>query len=151
MTLEMTEEFLGLGSIVRLGDDTGTGLHVVLARGAFRPDNARNEVVPRYLVGPHPYGEAPDRETFPVLATDIQGVVHHGYTDAADAGFLADLLDQMENGRRPITRARHFAEGLTTIPEASAVEESDAAARSRADPFHELRALVHPTGREGVT
>ena len=151
MTLEMTGEFLGLGSIVRLNDETGAGLHVVLARGAFRPDNSKNEVVPRYLVGPHPYGEAPDRETFPIVATEILAVVHYGYTDAADTRFLDDLLDQMENGRSPTTRAQHFAEALTTIPEGRAVEESEAAARSRVDPFFELRVLVQSAGRKGVS
>jgi hypothetical protein len=151
MTLNLTEELLGLGSIVRIENDRARGLFVVLARGGYRPDNSGNEVVPRYLVGPHPYGEAPDRETFPILATEIQAVVHQGYTDAADTRFVEDLLDQMENGRRSTTRASHFAETLTAIPEATATEESEAVARSRVDPFFELRALVQSAEKKGAS
>jgi hypothetical protein len=138
MTLEITEEFLGLGSIVRLENENATGLYVVLARGAFRPEKERNQVVPRYLVGPHPYGEAPDRETFPVLATEIQAVVHRGYTDAADTEFVADLLDRMENGQRETKRAEQFTDALTLIPDAG----SDGSDQGSEDPFFELRMLV---------
>lgn len=148
MPFEMTDELLGLGSVVRLGGQTGAGLHVVLARGVFRPDSRRNELVPRYLVGPHPYGEAPDRETFPIMATDIRAVVHQGYTDAADTRFVEDLVDQIEHGRRPTTRAPHFAEALTEIPEAPAIERSEPAARPLEDPFHELRGLVRHAHRK---
>jgi hypothetical protein len=143
MTLELKGVLLGLGSILRLENDAATGLFVVLARGAFRPDGDLNDVVPRYLVGPHPYGEAPDQETFPILADQVQEVVHEGYSDAADASFLEDLLDQMENGRRVTTPAEQFKASLTAIPEAEmAVSESDAAAGAGADPFFELRRLV---------
>jgi hypothetical protein len=142
MTLEITQELLGLGSIVRLENEKATGLYVVLARGAFRPDKERNQVVPRYLVGPHPYGEAPDRETFPVLATEIQTVVHYGYTDAADTEFVTDLLDQMENGRRETKRAEQFTDALTLIPDAVVDADSDGSHRGSEDPFFELRMLV---------
>ncbi|TDP98785.1 MULTISPECIES: DUF4176 domain-containing protein [unclassified Leifsonia] len=150
MTLEMTGDLLGLGSIVRLETESASGLFVVLARGAFRPDNTRNEVIARYLVGPHPYGEAPDRETFPIVATEIHTVVHHGYTDVADTEFLADLLDRMENGRRKTTQAKQFAGALTDIPDAlSSGQESEKAARVRVDPFFELRGLVQQQDRKG--
>ena len=150
MTLEMTGDLLGLGSIVRLETESASGLFVVLARGAFRPDNTRNEVVARYLVGPHPYGEAPDRETFPIVATEIHTVVHHGYTDAADTEFLTDLLDQMENGRRTTTQVKQFAGALTDIPDAiPSGEASEQAAQVRADPFFELRGLVQQQDRKG--
>lgn len=150
MTLKLTGELLGLGSVVRLESENASGLFVVLARGAFRPDGDLDEVVPRYLVGPHPYGEAPDQETFPILANVIQEVVHEGYADDADAAFLEDLLDQMENGRRPITRAQQFTEALTAIPEARLADaENEDAAGVRADPFGELRRLVDQEHRKG--
>lgn len=138
MALELAGQLLGLGSVVRLESDSHSGLFVVLARGAFRPDSESNVVVPRYLVGQHPYGEAPDHETFPILAGDINEVVHEGYTDEADAAFLRDLLDQMQNGRRETTRAQQFTEPLTAIPESRAT----AADSDRADPFQELRRVV---------
>ena len=150
MTLELVGDLLGLGSIVQLKREDAEGLFVVLARGAFRPDAEGDEVVPRYLVAPHPYGEAPDRETFPILETDIQTVVHHGYTDKADREFLDDLLDQMENGPRPVTRATQFTEALTAIPEPAAKPaEEDDGGRSHGDPFFELRGLVQQEDRKG--
>ncbi|MGO4592441.1 DUF4176 domain-containing protein [Leifsonia sp. 2TAF2] len=142
MTLELKGAVLGLGSMVRLDNEDATGLFVVLARGAFRPDGDRNEVVPRYLVGPHPYGETPDRETFPILAAEVQEVVHEGYTDAADAAFLEDLLDQMENGRRPTTSAQQFKGSLTVIPEVQAIAPEDDGLAAGVDPFFELQRLV---------
>ncbi|MFK3669734.1 DUF4176 domain-containing protein [Leifsonia aquatica] len=148
MTLELSGELLGLGSIVRLENESASGLFVVLARGAFRPDGERNEVVPRYLVGPHPYGEAPDRETFPILASDVREVVHKGYTDAADAVFLEDLLNQIENGRRTSTPARQFTDALTAVPESKGVvTEHGGAAAFGADPFAEVRKLVDQENR----
>ncbi|MFJ3393366.1 DUF4176 domain-containing protein [Leifsonia aquatica] len=143
MTLELAGVLLGLGSIVRLENETASGLFVVLARGAFRPDGERNEVVPRYLVGPHPYGEAPDHETFPILASDVLEVVHEGYTDSADASFLVDLLDQMENGRRTATPAQHFNDALSAVPETDRLMEEDGRSEpDNSDPFGELRRLV---------
>ena len=143
MALVLQGRLVGLGSIVRLENDRATGLFVVLARGAFRPDKERAEVEPRYLVAPHPYGEAPDQETFPILAGDVEEIVFEGYVDSADEAFLADLLDQMENGPRTTSRAEQFTGSLTEIPEASSpdAEDSDAVAPG-VDPFAELRRLT---------
>ena len=148
MTLELVGTLLGLGSVVRLEGENHSGLFVVLARGAFRPDSELNEVVPRYLVGPHPYGEAPDHETFPILAGDVHDVVHEGYTDAADAAFLADLLDRMQNGRRPTTPAQQFTEALTAIPEAKAAVDGGHA-DAGVDPFSKLRRVVDQEFQRG--
>lgn len=142
MALELRGELLGLGSVVRLDGDGASGLFVVLARGAFRPDTEKNEVFPRYLVGPHPYGEAPDKETLPILASEIEEVVFEGYTDEEDVAFLTDLLDQMENGRRETKRAKQFTEALTAIPEAPETPESDEPDLASGDPFFELRMLA---------
>jgi hypothetical protein len=143
MPLELTGVLLGLGSVVRLEIENVSGLFVVLARGAYRPDSDQDEALPRYLVGPHPYGEAPDQETFPILAGEIHEVVFEGYTDDADAAFLEDLLDQMENGRRTIAPAKQFTDALTVVPEAEAVHsDKDDGAPARADPFSELRRLA---------
>ncbi|WP_295124485.1 DUF4176 domain-containing protein [uncultured Leifsonia sp.] len=142
MTLELAGTLLGLGSVVRLDSEQHSGLFVVLARGAFRPDNESSEVVPRYLVGPHPYGEAPDQETFPILAGEVHEVVHEGYTDDADDTFLTELLDQMENGRRSPTCAQQFTGSLTAIPEGHAVAAESNPAQVGGDPFAELRRIV---------
>lgn len=149
MTLVLQGRLLGLGSIVRLENDRATGLFVVLARGAFRPDKERPEVEPRYLVAPHPYGGSSDQETFPILAGDVEETVFEGYIDTADDAFLADLLDQMENGPRTISRAEQFAGPLTEIPEASVpdAEDSDAVAPG-VDPFAELRRLTEQDHRK---
>lgn len=140
MALELQGTMLGLGSVVRLEMEAAAGLFVVLARGAFRPDPEAVGVEPRYLVGPHPYGEAPDQETFPILVKDIAEVVFEGYTDDADVVFLEDLLDQMENGRRVTTPAQQFKDALTEIPERT--EEAAAEVLVGADPFAELRRLM---------
>jgi hypothetical protein len=143
MTLELQGRLLGLGSIVRLENDRASGLFVVLARGAFRPEMERPEVEPRYLVAPHPYGESPDQETFPILAGDVEEIVFEGYSDSADEAFLADLLDQMENGPRTISRAQQFTGPLTELPEASAPDAEDPdAVEPGVDPFAELRRLT---------
>jgi hypothetical protein len=143
MAMELHGVLLGLGSIVRLDNESVSGLFVVLARGALRPDSDQDAVVSRYLVGPHPYGEAPDHETFPILAGEVQEVVFEGYTDDADAAFLADLLDQMENGRRATTPAVQFKEALTPIPEAKADQAENDAAQAHVDPFSQLRRLAN--------
>lgn len=143
MSLELQGALLGLGSIVRLDNENVSGLFVVLARGALRPDSEQNVVVPRYLVGPHPYGEAPDHETFPILAGEIEEVVFEGYADEADVVFLEDLLDQMENGRRVTTPATQFKDALTAVPEAHAdTAGSDGGDEMSADPFYVLRKLL---------
>ncbi len=138
---------MGLGSIVRLETAEVSGLFVVVARGAFRPDTERDDVVPRYLVAPHPYGEAPDQETFPILADAIEEVVFEGYTNAADAAFLDDLLDQMQNGRRATKPARRFAGALTAIPETPDGVNNDATAEVARDPFIALRRLADQEDR----
>ena len=141
MPLSMEGSLLGLGSVVRLDDASRTGLFVILARGAYRPDAERNDVLARYLVAPHPYGEAPDQETFPILSGEIDAVVFEGYTDEADTAFLADLLHQMEHGRRPSARAEQYTESLTVVPEAPPQTAPDAVSVS-ADAFAGLRALI---------
>lgn len=141
MTLELQGTFLGLGSVVRLDNANVSGLFVVLARGAYRPDPEQNAVVPRYLVGPHPYGEAPDHETFPILASEVTEMVFEGYTDDADIDFLADLLDQMEYGRRPTTPAQQFKDALTVVPD-RATEPATEIPLAATDPFAKLRALL---------
>lgn len=151
MTLELQGNMLGLGSIVRIDRTSASGLFVIVARGAYRPDKGSNEVLPRYLVAPHPHGEAPDQETFPVLVSDIAEVVFDGYSDAADAIFLADLLHQMENGARSPQRAQRFTEPLTAMPErGGALAASTHEAAIATDPFWELRRLVHSERQKGV-
>lgn len=150
MTLELQGTLLGLGSIVRLETESASGLFVVLARGGYRPDKTSNQVLPRYLLAPHPHGEAPDRETFPVLGRDIAEVVFHGYSDAADQAFLADLLDQMENGARPVQRAHQFTEPLSAIPDPAASTQNPHGDDRATDPFSELRRLIHSEHQEGV-
>ena len=148
VSLELQGALLGLGSIVRLETPNVSGLFVVLARGAFRPDQERTEVVPRYLVAPHPFGEASDQETFPILADEIQEVVFEGYTDAADTSFLDDLLDLMASGRRVMRpEANHFAEPLTVIPERSDDAGGGDGAENSGDPFFELRRLASKEDR----
>ncbi|QIM16224.1 DUF4176 domain-containing protein [Leucobacter insecticola] len=145
MALTFDGVLLGLGSVVRVENEKASGLFVVLARGAYRPD-LDSSVAGRYLVGPHPYGEAPDRETFPILADEIVEVVFEGYTDENDEAFLMDLLDQMEHGRRPMTRAVQFADALTEIPEY--VEDVDGGEGVELDPFAVLRKKLSMSGME---
>lgn len=148
VALELQGALLGLGSVVRMNTSEASGLFVVLARGAYRPDQERNEVIPRYLLAPHPYGEARDQETFAVLAGAIDEVVFEGYTDAADASFLEDLLDQMENGRRAAKPpAQQFTEALTEIPDAEELSDGEDPAGSSGDPFRELRRLTSTEDR----
>lgn len=150
MSLALQGELLGLGSIVRIENERTSGLFVILARGAYRADNERPEVEPRYLVAPHPFGEAPDQETFPLLAREIQAVIFEGYSDDADEAFLADLLDQMENGRRPTSPAQQFTDALTEIPEAQAPDSDVHGAPPRGvDPFSDLRRVIDADSRKG--
>lgn len=147
MALTFDGVLLGLGSVVRVETEQVSGLFVVLARGAYRPD-LDSAVAGRYLVGPHPYGEAPDRETFPILAGEIAELVFEGYKDDADEAFLTDLLDQMENGRRPAVRAEQFADALTEIPEYTGDGDVDDVEGVGLDPFAVLRQKLSVSGME---
>lgn len=135
MALKLIGNLLGLGSIVKIETDNNSGLYVVLARGTMR--EGEDEAVPRYLVGPHPFGEAHDQETFPLIDSEIEEVVFEGYTDEADEEFLKDLLYQMGNGRRPSKVASQFKEALTEIPEAEESDEevSEEMTMGKIDPF----------------
>ena len=151
MALVLDGVLLGLGSVVRVETDAVSGLFVVLARGAFRPDPESDRVVGRYLVGPHPYGEAPDHETFPILASEVVDVVFEGYTDDADEAFLSDLLDQMEHGRRATVRAEQFKDALTVIPDRAPDPEDsavDGGVSPGADPFGVVRRLLGDMDRK---
>lgn len=141
MTLTLIGELLGLGSVVRIENENYTGLYVVLARGAMK--EGEGSVVPRYLVGPHPYGESPDQETFPILDSGIKEVVFEGYSDEADEAFLKDLLFQMEHGRRVNKTAKQFKAALTELPEAQSSDEAISAemAKRKIDPFYKLRQM----------
>lgn len=142
MALNLIGKLLGLGSIVKVENDNNMGLYVVLARGAMKAGEDR--AVPRYLVGPHPYGDAPDQETFPLIDSEIQEVIFEGYTDEEDEVFLKDLLYQMENGRRSSKPAHQFKEALTKIPEIEELgdEDSQEMAIGKIDPFYKLRRLT---------
>ena len=142
MALKLIGNLLGLGSIVKIETDNNSGLYVVLARGAMR--EGEDEAVPRDLVGPHQFGEAPDQVTFPLIDSEIEEVVFEGYTDEADEEFLKDLLYQMENGRRPSKVASQFKEALTEIPEAEESDEevSEEMTMGKIDPFYKLRSLA---------
>ena len=146
MALELQSAFLGLGSVIRLDDGGPSDLYVVLARGAYRPDSEQNGVISRYLVAPHPFGEAPDQETFPILASEVTEVVFEGYTDDADTAFLADLLEQMEHGRRPTIPAQQFKDELTEIPDRP-TEVADVSSLPGSDPFAKLRVLLGENDR----
>lgn len=141
MTLTLIGRFLGLGSILKIETENYKGRYVVLARGGMK--KGEDGVVPRYLVGPHPYGEAPDQETFPILDSEIKEVVFEGYSDEADEAFLKDLLFQMAHGRRPTKAASQFKGALTEIPK---VATPDAAiledrTKRKKDPFYKLRKI----------
>ena len=142
MTLNLIGSFLGLGSIVKVENGNNKGLFVVLARGAMK--QGEDGAIPRYLVGPHPYGNAPDQETFPLLDSEINEVIFEGYSDEADKEFTEDLLYQMEHGKRPSKIAKQFTEGLTDIPEAKENEEelSEERLKRKTDPFYKLRELA---------
>lgn len=141
MTLTLIGNLLGLGSIVKIENENYNGLYVVLARGAMK--EGKDCVVPRYLVGSHPYGEAPDQETFPILDSGIKEVVFEGYSDEADEAFLKELLFQMAHGRRSNKTAKQFKEDLTEIPEVEVPDENSLAEmiKRKNDPFYKLRQM----------
>lgn len=141
MTLTLIGTLLGLGSVVKIENENYNGLYVVLARGGMK--EGEGNVVPRYLVGPHPYGEAPDQETFPILDSGIKEVVFEGYSDEADEAFLKDLLFQMEHGRRVNKTAKQFKAALTELPEVQSSDEaiSEEMAKRKIDPFYKLRQM----------
>lgn len=141
MTLTLKGRLLGLGSIIELASEDYTGRYVVLARGGFRTEKESSEVIPRYLVGPHPYGEAPDQESFPILDTEIESIVFEGYTDEKDQEFLDSLLDMMENGKPLAKRAEQFKASLTEIPEVEIEDLEEAEVKAKADPFYRLRQI----------
>lgn len=141
MGLKLKDSLLGLGSIVTIESENHEGLYVILARGAMKVNNSE-EVIPRYLVGPHPYGEAPDQETFPILNSEISKIIFEGYFDDNDEQFIKDLLHQMEYGKKPTQAAKQYKESLTEISEVESINTdfSDYVMKKH-DPFINLRNL----------
>lgn len=136
MSEEMSTPFLPLGSILRL-QDTGDDqlLYLVVARAIAK--NEVDEIISRYKVAPHPFGDVPSQEVFTVSADQIVEVVFEGYSDQEDEAFLNELLERMANGPAPV------AAPITPEPEISEEAEvvivMDENQKLQEDPFYKFR------------
>lgn len=77
------------------GTTNDTLTYFVVARAIAK--NEAKEIVPRYKVAPHPFGDVPNEEIFSIGVTQISEVLFEGYQDAKDKEFLESLLHQIAN------------------------------------------------------
>lgn len=147
MREQITGDFLPLGSVLKLKDtENDELLYLVVARAVAK--RKTDEIVPRYRVAPHPYGDVPSQEVFPIETEQIVEVLFTGYADQADEDFLAQLLLQMAKGEKAgsaTAKTNQPEVEVQTEPSAqtdtgtqteSALDEE---AKLKEDPFYKFR------------
>ncbi|EPI09171.1 DUF4176 domain-containing protein [Enterococcus faecalis] len=135
MSEKLTTPFLPLGSMVYLEDKDayGTMLFLIVARAIA--SNEHGEIISRYKVAPHPFGDIPSEQIFSIKSGDISEVVFEGFSNEDDNQFLEDLIGQMTNAKSNPTTPQTKS---TVIPESQEVEEVEKE-KLKADPFYKFR------------
>lgn len=96
MRLELKGRFLPLGSMLQLKEtEDDSLLYFIVARAIAK--NNTGEIVPRYKVAPHPYGDTPNQEVFSIDATQIVKVLFEGYENNKDVEFVENMFERMTN------------------------------------------------------
>lgn len=94
MSEDLTTPFLPLGSVLKLKDTTNDTLYYFIVARAIAK-NGNGEIVSRYKVAPHPFGDIPTQEVFSIEVEQIIEVLFEGFSDKTDEEFLENLLSQM--------------------------------------------------------
>lgn len=139
MTEKAAKDFLPLGSVLKLtGTDNDELFYMIVARAVAITET--EDIVPRYRVAPHPYGDIPSQEIFSISAREIVEILFRGYADQADDDFLAHLIEQASKGEKLIPSvAQSGAQTAQPTPLAQPKPVMDEAARLKEDPFYKFR------------
>ena len=94
MIENLTTPFLPLGTILQISEaDYKEQLYFVVARAITKLDS--DEIVSRYRIAPHPYGDTPSQEILSINSEQITKVIFEGYKNQQDEEFLEELLKKM--------------------------------------------------------
>lgn len=106
MSTELVGKFLPLGSMLKLKEtEDDSLLYFVVARAIAK--NEADEIVPRYKVAPHPYGDVPNQEVFSIDDIQIVEIIFEGYEDEKDSDFVEELIGRMTNApKQPIVQKK---------------------------------------------
>lgn len=96
MSTDLTTQFLPLGSVLKLKETANDSLYYFIVARAIAK-NEKGEVVSRYKVAPHPFGDVPSQEVFSIEVGQIVEVVFEGFSNETDKKFLENLLSQMNS------------------------------------------------------
>ena len=133
MREEMITPFLPLGSILRLvGTEDDQLLYFVVARAIAK--NEEENVISRYRVAPHPFGDVPSQEVFSIHADQITEVLFEGFQNQDDEEFLDDLLRQLKEAQNHPLPVQE--EPSAPIAETVEINEEE---RLKEDPFYQFR------------
>ena len=80
--------------MLKLKDTTNDTLYYFIVARAIAK-NGNGEIVSRYKVAPHPFGDIPTQEVFSIEVEQIIEVLFEGFSDKTDEEFLENLLSQM--------------------------------------------------------
>ena len=88
---------LGLGSIILVDDslDKVSKKFVIIARAIKKGD--KDNILARYRVAPHPFGDVPSQEILTVNEDQIKEVIFEGYLDDSDDNFVSDLVGKLSS------------------------------------------------------
>lgn len=131
MSIELITPFLPLGSVLRLkGTENDLLYYFIVARAISKND--KGEIVSRYKVAPHPFGDVPYQEVFSIGIEQIVEVVFEGFSNEIDKEFLEDLLSQINSSSTlPLNNPESEVEE-NTEPEITGIIKNE-------DPFYYFR------------
>lgn len=132
MSKALVGKFLPLGSMLKLiGTEDDSLLYFVVARAI--KENEAAEIVPRYKVAPHPYGDIPTKAVFSIESTQIIEVLFEAYEDEQDKTLLDDLIYQITHA--PKQAVKQETE-IGKVDKPSEVNERELLIQ---DPFYKFR------------
>ena len=134
MSKELVGKFLPLGSMLKLkGTEDDNLLYFVVARAI--KENEAAEIVPRYKVAPHPYGDIPTKAVFSIESTQINEVLFEAYDDEQDKTFLDDLIYQIRHAPKQAVKQEQETE-IGKVDKPSEANERELLIQ---DPFYKFR------------
>lgn len=132
MNTELVGKFLPLGSMLKLKEtEDDNSLYFVVARAIAK--NEADEIVPRYKVAPHPYGDVPNQEVFSIDVTQIAEIIFKGYEDEKDSEFVEEMIGRMTNAPKQPSVQKKVETTSEKTP------EEDEKEKLLRDPFYKFR------------
>lgn len=131
MSEDLTTPFLPLGSVLKLKDTTNDTLYYFIVARAIAK-NGNGEIVSRYKVAPHPFGDIPTQEVFSIEVEQIMEVLFEGFSDKTDGEFLENLLSQMNGSAESFQK-----DSEPEVEKSSELEKTEM--ETNGDPFYYFR------------